>query len=201
MDRVPDEFRSHLSHEEYVLWHGRPKQGLCLRASDAMFIPFTMLCAAIAWGNFFEDAASPLVWLPVVPMAFACTYMILGRFIIDRIARARTFYAVTQRRVLIVNGVTHRTISSLLLHSLAAMTYAQRRDGSGTVTLGRAPLFYDLMRLQYALFSPGECVPQLEGIDNAHDVFKLIRKAQRGELREFDRHEGGPLIYTKTLSD
>jgi hypothetical protein len=84
---------------ERLLWAGRPSNGVILRAQDAYLIPFSLL-----WGGFaifWEMSASGFLnwntWYPVRPVG---QYFIWERFVVASYLRKRTFYAVTDRRVL-----------------------------------------------------------------------------------------------------
>src|SRR5476649_1583398 len=104
---------SYLDPSERLLWSGQPKQGLRLQASDAMMIPFSLM-----WGGFaiFWEAnalglvqtnghqTTPPIFMAIwgIPFVLVGLYMIAGRFFIDAMTRGKTWYAVTDQRLLVV---------------------------------------------------------------------------------------------------
>jgi hypothetical protein len=68
-------------------------------------------------------------------------YLLIGRFFIDRLYRSRLIYGVTDRRAIIVSGVRRRSVQSIYLSSLSALTLEERRDGSGTIYFGDQPSY------------------------------------------------------------
>jgi hypothetical protein len=121
----------------------------------------------------------PLFGLPFVAIGL---YMIAGRFFADAMARARTIYAVTDQRVLILSGVLSRSRRSLELLGLSEINSREKADGSGTITFGAPNLF--------AAFRswPGvvRTSPAFEGVARVRDVLKIIRDAKRAASRGGD---------------
>src|SRR5579862_2671126 len=109
------DFSAHLQAGEKLLWSGRPRQGLLLTARDWLLVPFSLF-----WGGFvlfWETAATvhpgasffPLFGLP---FAVIGAYLIVGRFIVDAWLRSRTYYAVTNQRIIICREGPFFKISS-----------------------------------------------------------------------------------------
>jgi hypothetical protein len=182
-------FRSELGKDERLLWYGKPRQGLLLRSIDAFLIPFSLI-----WGGgvllFFsfiigtqsKDGEQPILCFVATPFILWALYVIFGRFIVDVYLRSRTFYAVTNERVLILAGLLNRDVRSLSLKSLADLHLKLKKDGSGTILFGSAsPLggMYDYVAI------PGlrrTRSPSFELIDDARTVYELVRQAQK-EMR------------------
>jgi Bacterial PH domain len=137
-----------LNSGERLLWSGQPRGGIRLRGQDAMLIPFSLL-----WGGFaiFWECMAliatkkapgpigvvfPLFGLPFVGVGL---YLIFGRFFVDAKVRARTFYGVTNERIIIINGFFSQQTKSLQLRTLTDVSLTQRPDGSGTISFGPAP--------------------------------------------------------------
>ena len=176
-----DPLRQDLAPDEKLLWAGAPPGGLRLRAADAALIPFSLM-----WGGFalFWEAqvlhhGAPLLFaLWGLPFVAVGLYLIAGRFFVDAWTRARTRYAVTSQRVLIVLSSGARSVKSLPLSALTDISVKSREDGSGEVVLGGA----NLLALgtwvsagSRARYAP----PTLEGLPDAREVAELIRRAQR----------------------
>jgi len=183
MNTLSEEIKSQLSSGEKVLWSGQPKQGVLVRGADAFFIPFSLM-----WGGFviFWEAsvlnsnAPGFFVLWGIPFVVIGLYLIIGRFFFDAKQRARTFYAVTNERILIVSGVFNRKVKSLDLRTLSELSLAEGKGNEGTISFGgnspRSSMF--------AGFSswPGmesQIGPRFELIVGAKSVFETIRGAQR----------------------
>jgi hypothetical protein len=175
------ELRGELAPGERLLWSGRPRQGLLLRPGDWLLIPFSVL-----WGGFavfweatvIAQGGSPLMVLWGVPFVLVGLHMMVGRFLLDARLRARTFYGLTAERAIIVGGLLRREVKSVPLRSLAEVGLQERRDRSGTVTLGPGP--------GSPITSwPGaaNAVPAFELVENARQVYDRVRAAQAEAAR------------------
>lgn len=74
-----------------------------------------------------------------IPFVCVGLYLIGGRFLYDSWVRARTYYAVTSRRVLVLSLRRVRTLVALDLGSTSVST-EERSDGSGSIVFGSAAL-------------------------------------------------------------
>ena len=138
-----------LAPDERLLWPGKPRQGLVLRASDAVMVPFSLLWGgfAIFWEAmaltmaFSGEEPTPMpvaIILPLfgVPFVVVGLYLIFGRFFVDARIRARTFYGATDQRIIIVSGLFSRKVKSLNLRTLTDVSLTEKSDGTGTITFG-----------------------------------------------------------------
>lgn len=179
---VADIFHPFLSSRETLLWTGQPRQGLLFQALDIMMLPLAAFWLAFIYvmsRDWWRAPAFSWTLLVVLPVAAFGLYLAVGRFFVARKQRACTFYAVTNERVLIVNGVFRRHLQSVNLAQLTEISMTQRADGSGSITFGD--------RFPYTALFGGIGVPTMElyvatqffRIPDVAHVCALIHDAQR----------------------
>jgi hypothetical protein len=170
-----------LDSGENLLWSGRPRQGIFLRGSDAFMIPFSLMWGgfAIFWEFSVITGDAPFFFmLWGIPFVLIGLYFIFGRFIVDSKQREKTFYGVTDKRVIILSGLFSKKANSLAIRLLSDISLKEKSDGSGTVVLGQE----NPMEAMYSGMAwPGmkKTTPRLESIQEAKKVYNTIR-----EIRE-----------------
>jgi hypothetical protein len=173
-----------------------PNPRVIFHSDDWYLIPFTLLWGgfAIFWtlgvaGFWGEEPGKGHPWTfgIIGGLAFVAVgqYIIWGRFLVDAWSKRRTYYAVTNRRVLIVQEAWKRKTRSSYLEGISEI----QREGATTGTLwlgeklpilgGRAQPTRSMSR-----FDMGDGVPVLADIDDVDSVDRLIM-----ELREKARKE------------
>jgi len=167
-----------LESREQLLWAGQPRKGLALRASDAMMIPFSLL-----WGGGVISAEYSAIRSPRGGSGFGGIlfvsiglYMIIGRFFVDSWKRDKTYYGVTDQRIIIVSNLFGRKLKSLNIRTLLDVTLGQKSDDSGTITfnsLENEKHWWNRSR------RGGPELPSFEMIQEAKKVYEIIREAQR----------------------
>jgi len=171
---------------EMQLWAGVPRQGIILRPSDALEIPFSLLWAGIfvvfGMGTLRDGAPVYLVLLGILSFTMGF-FVAIGRFWLDSWRRARTTYTVTSERILIKCGLLKPTSKSIDLRTLSRVTLQERKNGTGTITFETVPAFVPTDRP----FSPR--VLSFEMIPDAWRVYAVIRDAQRGAPPALRRYE------------
>jgi Bacterial PH domain len=178
--------RPELDASERLLWCGQPRGGIRLRRQDAMMIPFSIMwggfaiffeCAAIAQcRNTNSTGAFMVLW--GIPFVLVGVYFMFGRFIADARGRARTYYGLTNERIIILSGVFSRHTKTLPLRNLSDLSLTERADGSGNITFGSFQYpFGDAYRgwPGFSRYGP----PTFEMIENVRQVYDLIRNAQK----------------------
>jgi len=181
---------------ESIYWSGMPNPGRIFHSDDWALIPFSLLWGgfAIFWeasvlgylnfGSKSSAHSAPsffVLW--GIPFILYGQYMIWGRFIVDGWLKRRTFYAVTNRRVLIFQEGWKAKRRLIFLESLPEIS----REGTttGTLWLGpKLPTFGSRgSRLRgMSRFYVGDSVPVLADIADAEGVERLIL-----DLREKSR--------------
>ena len=174
--RLPIEIANQLAAElgprETLLWSGRPRRGIVVRASEWVTMPFALMWGGFAvfweWQVIHSNAPVFLV-LWGVPFVLVGLYLIVGRFFVDARLRERTIYAVTNERILIVSGLFGRNVRSLGLRGLSDLSLRETGNGEGSILFGSgAP--YGRRR--------GALGPRFELVANARNVYEIIREAQ-----------------------
>ena len=149
-DRNQQELEGELQSGEDLLWIGQPLRNVIFHASDWLAIPFSFMWGgfAIYWEGsvtgFFGSSHSTggalnffVLWS--IPFVLAGQYLIWGRFLYTAWRKGHTHYAVTTKRVLVVNSGGRRKVLSGYLSSLHAVTLTIRQDGVGTLTFSPEP--------------------------------------------------------------
>lgn len=177
----PPEIIAALDRGERVVWSGRPRQGLMLRGIDAFAIPFALLWTSIPLVGALSTLRGPkgnyFALIPTLPFILIGLYILVGRFFIDAAQRRRTFYALTNERILIVSGMWTRNVRSLSLGSLGQIDVSARASGDGTIKFGSSA--FGSFSLAGWPGTKGYLPPMFEMIPDAAAVAKLIRDAQR----------------------
>ena len=177
--------RTELDADERLVWVGRPRTGIRLYSSDVFLIHFSLLwCGfAVYWEKGVLDRGAPgffvLYGLPFIAMGL---YVVFGRFIIDALRRQRTFYGLTPRRAIIVSGLFTREVRSLQLESIGEISVTERRDHSGTISLGKSTNTNGWGTKMMAPSWPGAAKilpPSFESIENVRNVYAQIRECRR----------------------
>ncbi len=173
--------RTELAPNERLLWSGRPGTGLRLRGSDIYMIPFSLLWAGFA---FFWEASvlAGGIWffaLWGIPFVLVGLYILFGRFLIDAWQRSKSYYGVSDQRVIIISGLFSQSVKSINLRTLGEVSVNQKADGSGTITFGST----NPMTAWYSAMpwsgTGRYLVPSFEMVPEVKRVYGLIQDAQR----------------------
>jgi hypothetical protein len=178
---VRRELDREMGHGEKVLWSGRPVQGIRLQKGDAVGIPFSLF-----WGGFamfwvasaYRSGAPWFFVLFGVPFVLIGLYLIAGRFFYDAWQRARIYYGVSSKRVLIVHGAKSRRVTSLDLESLGEVTFTENANGGGSLQFGRDSVYGANLVGTGWPGTRGHLAPRFDLAEDARRVYDLIRKAQ-----------------------
>jgi hypothetical protein len=172
-----------LSNGERLLWAGRPRQGIFFQPQDVFMVPFS-----IAWGGFaifwtymaWRSGAPIFFVLWGTPFVAIGLYMMVGRFFSDAKARAKTFYALTDQRILFVRGdsVSKQMVTSIDLKTMGDISFIQNQTGRGTISFVGGQVNQASPRGNMMLARNSTAAPMFVQIERVRDVYDQIRRAK-----------------------
>lgn len=177
---IEKEIKPNLSSGEQLIWVGKPRKGIIFRSTDVFLIPFSLLWAgfAVFWESTVVATGAPFFFkLWGIPFVFAGVYITIGRFFLDAKKRANTIYGLTKDRVIIKSGIFSQNVKSLNIRTISDITFNQKADNSGTITLGPTDFRFNMM--QGMDFMATKQPPRLELIEDVKAVYDKIIDLQR----------------------
>lgn len=171
---------------ERVLWAGQPRQGLRFGWFDLYAVPFGLFFFgfAVVW-TVLAYRGAPLFALCGAPFLLVGSYVAFGRFFVEAKQRARTYYAVTDRRVIIMSGLLSRTVRSLDLATLRDVSVSEKKDGTGLVDFG-GKSGIERMFGQFGAFGSYGFNPMdassFQLIERPREVYNTVLAAKRAAL-------------------
>lgn len=176
-----------LGGDENLLWSGAPIQGLRLHKSDFLMIPFSLMWGGFAffWEGavlyssnvrisatppYVEGTVTSFMALWGIPFCLMGLYVIFGRFFFDAAARAKTAYAVTDRRIIIVRG---NSVRSMAMNALPEIELKEGGNGRGSIIFGGASLFMGTGWPSWGYRRSGQPM-MFDGIPKVREVYRLI---------------------------
>ena len=136
--------KAELTRGETVLWSGRPSTSVVFHVEDAFLVPFSLMWGGFAifwemdvtghWGSS-SSQAGPSVFMALwgIPFVLIGQYLIWGRFVYAAWKKKRTYYAVTNRRIIVVQeGWTRKTVAAYI-DTLPTVLKERRSGKYGTL--------------------------------------------------------------------
>jgi hypothetical protein len=99
--------------------------------------------------------------------------------------KKRTYYAVTNQRVLILTNLLSRNLQSEFINKIPVINKTVRKNGIGTIQFGNYPYMGPMNRnagFNYSGFGYG-AVPtfyDIKGVDNVYQMVSNLRKDESG---------------------
>ena len=149
-DDFSELFKEDLQEDEKILWAGQPEPSVYLTRADTVLIPislwlglYTLRSGMLLLGRLFIPGYSvrSILISMVVGGLFVLVgiYLMLGRFLYKIWRKRRTYYAVTNKRVLVLARLNGRRLQEQPITEIPALQKSVRRDGIGTITFGYSP--------------------------------------------------------------
>lgn len=166
-----------LSSREEFMWSGQPWQGLHFQRDDWWRIPQSIIQGVVLVfiGLSFFHGATSLYALMGVALWLLAFYITLGRFFADAYWRSRTYYALTNRRIIIHTTVFGTTTTSHDLPSLYHLRAEVKGNGHGTIQVGKDTRIMEMFFRVRPFLGIGDYSNSLTMIPNAQRVYELIQ--------------------------
>lgn len=186
-----------LTSGESVLWASRPDSHVIFHKEDLFLIPFSFLWGGFAifwelgvmgyWGTGSRSGwIFGMIW--GIPFVLVGQYMIWGRFFYAAWKKRRTHYAVTNRRVIVVQNGWSRTVASSYIGSLPTLIKESRSNGGGTLRFIQAEPRWSGRRGWSAWDSMAMgTIPSFVDVDEVDYIYRLV-----SDLREKARTTKSP---------
>lgn len=150
---LEEQFRNELGNGEYIIWAGQPVPKIFNR-SDIFLIPFSIVWSgfAVFWEimaffAFRQTTTGMGIIFPIfgLPFVLIGLYLLFGRFIYRSLKNKRTFYALTNQRVMVLHTLFGKNLRTQLLNQIPALNKSVNSNGIGSITFGDTPLVYSSM--------------------------------------------------------
>jgi len=183
----------YLDPGEKLVWSGQPKQGVRLQAADFFMIPFSLM-----WGGFaFFWEAGVLGLIPLggkngsashapifmaiwgIPFCLIGVYIIIGRFFGDAYARRKTWYGITDRRVVVLKSSFSTNVTSIDYANLTNLNLNERKDNSGDILFGLPGPMSAFAGSGWPQSRRGALTPGFYLLPDARQVYNRIREMQQ----------------------
>jgi hypothetical protein len=187
-----------LTAGETVLWAGQPDPSVRLHREDVFLIPFSLFWGGFSifwelgvagyWGsgsNAGKQWFFGMIW--GIPFVLIGQYLIWGRFLVAAWKKRRTYYAVTTRRVIVVQNGWSRRMASAYIDTLPTLIKEGGRKGLGSLLFTQPQPLWSRRSswggwAAWDGMSVGD-VPEFRDIKDVDSVYRLI-----SEHRESLRH-------------
>jgi hypothetical protein len=110
--------------------------------------------------------------------------MLFGRFLLAAREAGKTYYMLTNHRVLIQSGAINRIITENSLKMVGTIVLLEDKSGIGTIYFGEPRAEQRFRAAGYPVYSRGfftfviEKVPEFACIDRSREVYDLIGSAR-----------------------
>jgi hypothetical protein len=166
---------------------GCPARGVRATRADLVLIPLGLAFVGFAALAFLEFQGESGLATPVSALALLAfgIYLIGGRYVADTLRRAKTYYAVTTRRVLIVTGSGGRVVRTVSIDELSSRRLIRHAGALGSIEFGvRGGSVESWFGWLAQAGWPGlgsHRSPSLELIRNAESVDRLLDEVGRSD--------------------
>jgi len=184
-------FKEFLLKDEKILWMGQPNPNVNFTSMDWFLIPFSIMWGgfAIFWElgvlgvlsiNNSNETNVPIVFsLFGIPFVIIGLYFIFGRFIYKKWKKRRTYYAVTNKRILILTNTTSKKVMAEFIDNIPVINYSQKSNGVGSIRFGNFNFMTDMYEntgMDFFSGFLGKSTPTFFDIDNVKEVYNIVNE-------------------------
>jgi hypothetical protein len=185
-------FQGELLNGEKILWEGQPDRSILFTKADIFLIPFSAL-----WFGFVLFWSGSVFFLvpknhpvDILFLAFGTFFFLIGfyyaigRFIYKKIKKDRTYYAVTNKRIIIIYKLFGRNVVTANINTLPSINKSINAKGGGTLIFTTTNLNQSIYaNTGLDLFGWGaQDILAFYDIKNVEEVYKKITTLQIKEI-------------------
>jgi len=177
-------FLENLDRDERIVWAGQPLQGIVFRPRDRFLIPFSLVwCGIITLWMISAVQSSFFFAIFGIPFVLIGLFLLIGRFFFDARTRARTYYAVTNKRALVKVLSRQVIFKEIQLNSDTAVElqeHPKSPNDMGSILFTSANLF-DVKEKPTSLAAALTSTSQFYGISGASKVYREINQIREAQ--------------------
>ena len=178
-------FQPDLLKDEKIMWSGQPDPGISFTRADIFLIPLSLFFAGfpLVWfgAAIFsapqnpDKSAGAIVFFYFIGFAFTVygLYFAFGRFLYKKWKKRRTYYALTNRRALILTRMAGKKLQGVFLDRVPAINKSVRSDGIGTVQFGNSTWLGAAYSNTGLDFFPDFCVKDIPAFEDAPAFYDI----------------------------
>ena len=167
------------------MWSGQPDPGISFTRADIFLIPLSLFFAGfpLVWfgAAIFsapqnpDKSAGAIVFFYFIGFAFTVygLYFAFGRFLYKKWKKRRTYYALTNRRALILTRMAGKKLQGVFLDRVPAINKSVRSDGIGTVQFGNSTWLGAAYSNTGLDFFPDFCVKDIPAFEDAPAFYDI----------------------------
>jgi hypothetical protein len=174
-------FQPDLLKDEEILWSGQPDPSVHFNRADRFWIPVGLSNFLIGLVMHFDLVTeSTTLFFPIFSIILITigVFMLVVRFIFKSWSKRRTFYAITNRRALVLRDSRARKVHAVYLSRIPVTEKTVRADGVGTVYFGTPELartfqYYGNTGMEWpSPFATPEALAfyDIRGVDGVYDL-------------------------------
>jgi len=189
--RMYEIFQHELLKDEKILWTGQPETSVLFTKADIYLVPFSLLFGgfAIFWEMsvlFMKDESgqgAPIFFLLFgIPFVLIGLYLIFGRFIWKNFKKKRTYYAVTDKRVIVVTKTFSENIIAEFIDRIPSISKTISSAGIGSIRFGNTSWMvsmYGNTGVDFFGTFYGQEVPVFYDIKEVDKVYNMVNELRR----------------------
>lgn len=190
MNLLESVFQEELLREEHILWKGQPTPKVFTR-SDIVMIPISILWGSVVlFVGMFAFFSGSLVLIAFGAFfVFMVSYSIIGRILYRWWKRKNTYYAVTNKRVLVLTDLWNKNLQTAYINTIPVINKSIRSDGTGSITFGNTSFWASVNEstgLDFMGPSYGKEAPTFHDIKDAARVYETVTELRRRIQRDLE---------------
>jgi len=178
---------------EKVLWTSQPDPSVLFTKSDLFLIPFSLFWGGFAFiweGSVLVAGANAANPIPIVfalfgiPFVLIGLYIIFGRFFYKVSKKKKTYYAITDKRILVLTTFMGKHLEAAYINTLPAINKSIGSNGTGTVTFGNNNMYasmYGNTGLDFFTSFYGSTAPTFYDVKNAEQVYEQVMNLRNSQ--------------------
>lgn len=188
-DEINILIKKEMNNNEILLWSGKPVKRLVGKYDRKLF-PYSLyvMFLALVWEVGVIITKAP-IFMPILGIYFVCIamYVFVGRFFYKSYLKKRTYYCITNKRVIIIKSLKENKIISKRIEDISIINKEIEKEEIGNIIFGNRisdgecceNTGMELLLCYFRSKIPDEPLIFYD-LDRVSDVFKLINEVKYG---------------------